>query len=264
MFSDRWEIAIALAPEGAAWRRRAERAASVGAGGGDWGAALTSLRELVPAGSAGGARCSVALSQRWVRFLCVPWSDDIMMGEGAAARYLGSQFEATFGEPAQAWLLCADDAGRHAPRLVCALRRDLMQALQGFAAEAGMALVSVLPWPIAALNRLRKSLPADGWFAAVEPELLGVFELRNGRVGQPLLQPWQVDWRAELARCVARQTLRSGDAAARPVVVADATAWPASAPDSNADPNANPGAHLTASIFSTDLSWPAQLTEVFA
>ena len=73
-----------------------------------------------------------------------------------------ARFTALYGESGEAWLLAADWQAT-APFIACALPRPLYQALDGLAQMSGWRLESVRPALAHVWNRLRASIPDDGW-----------------------------------------------------------------------------------------------------
>lgn len=167
-----------------------------------------------------GGRLSAMLSSRLVRFLTVPWSDEMLSAAGERS-YLHSQFEMVFGESAHEWSFTAEALGRHKPRLACAVPRELMNGLCEAAADRKVSVVSLSPWLVHAINRHRAEMDMEGWFAGVEPGQIALAELVGGAVQQVVCGPWQRDAGLEIRRMVRRAALRSGRLGKESIWVAD-------------------------------------------
>jgi hypothetical protein len=115
------------------------------------------------------AQISVILSNAFVRYALVPWSD-ALSGDAEEAAYVRHHFLRVHGERAKGWTFRASPAPAGAPRLCSAIDTALLTALK--AAFAGKAkLVSIQPALMAVFNRCRGDIPAGGaWLALVEAD----------------------------------------------------------------------------------------------
>jgi hypothetical protein len=115
------------------------------------------------------AKATVILSNHFVRYALVPWSE-ALVGEAEEAAYVRHHFMRIHGERAKAWSFRATPAPSGAPRLCSAIDTNLLSALkESFSKKK--KLVSVQPYLMAAFNRWRGAVPATGaWLALVEPE----------------------------------------------------------------------------------------------
>ena len=116
-------------------------------------------------------RITVELSNHFVRYALVPWSEALTsMAEEAA--YVRHHFARIHGERAKAWTVRASEAPLGAPRLASAVDKGLIDALKAaFPAKGKAKLVSVQPALMALFNRSRGAVPKDGaWVALAEPD----------------------------------------------------------------------------------------------
>ena len=112
------------------------------------------------------ARVSVILSNAFVRYALVPWSD-ALSGEAEEAAYVRHHFLRVHGERAKGWTFRASPAPARAPRLCSAIDTALLEQLK----KSVKRLVSVQPALMAVFNRCRGAIPPAGaWLALVEPE----------------------------------------------------------------------------------------------
>jgi hypothetical protein len=130
-----------------------------------WQGAVQALQKLeLPRGSVG-----VILSNAFVRYALVPWSD-ALSGEAEETAYVRHHFLRVHGERAKGWTFRASPALARAPRLCSAIDTTLLSALKAALARKAK-LVSVQPALMAVFNRCRGGIPASGaWLALVEPE----------------------------------------------------------------------------------------------
>lgn len=136
-----------------------------------WEGAVAALE-----GAAGALRTraldvTVVLSNHFVRYAALPWSDALDGPEEELA-YAQHGFTRIYGERAKGWTLRVAEAPAGAPRLASAVDKALIEALQGcFPKGAKARLVSAQPYLMAAVNRWRGEIPAQGaWLLLVEPE----------------------------------------------------------------------------------------------
>ena len=114
---------------------------------------------------------TAVLSNHFVRYLLVPWSDAVR-GEAEEEAYLRHHFRKIHGDRANEWTLRSSEAPRGSPRLASAIDSALLEALKASFPKGGKALlVSVQPALMAAFNRHRGAIPASGaWLALAESD----------------------------------------------------------------------------------------------
>lgn len=103
-----------------------------------------------------------------VRYAVVPWSDDLASPEEEEA-YVRHHFVRIHGERARGWAVRASPEARGRPRLCSALDPALLSSIKTSYQGKKAKLVSIQPALMAAFNRARKSIPADGaWLVMAE------------------------------------------------------------------------------------------------
>jgi len=108
---------------------------------------------------------TVVLSNHFVRYALVPWSD-ALSGPAEEEAYVRHHFARVHGERARSWALRWSESGAGA-RLASAIDKALLDALK----KRLPRLASVQPYLMSAINRWRKSIPRGGaWLALVEPD----------------------------------------------------------------------------------------------
>lgn len=114
------------------------------------------------------ADVSVVLSNHFVRYAVLPWSDVVSDEDWQALAQ--HQFRIVYGEVALEWVTTVAWQGPERPVLACAAPRALLDMVHATLRTAGMRLESVSPYFVAAFNFCRRRLPEDGfWFGVVEP-----------------------------------------------------------------------------------------------
>lgn len=145
-----------------------------------WAPALRALRDILPEYARSRAEVSLVLSNHFVRYQLLPWSDQLgsEAEEQAYGRYGFSQ---VYGPAAEGWAIRLSGRGGDEPWLASAVDRELVAGLERAVAEAGLRLRAIEPWLMAAYNRRRGQLVGDpAWFALAEPGRVCLGLLRQG------------------------------------------------------------------------------------
>jgi len=144
----------------------------------DWRAAVDALPEILKAHKSRDA--SVVLADQFVRYALLPWNEAVKSPAQwlALARH---RFGALHGAAAAEWDVKVTDTAPRGPRLACAVDRSLIEGLAGTFASAGVRLVSVQPFLVAAFNRIRQMVGnASCWIVVEEPGRLTLALIQRG------------------------------------------------------------------------------------
>lgn len=170
---DRWfgETAVVLGAERVSLRQAGrERVRPVAAADGGWGPSVAALAELL-AGTDDRRRprrTRVVVSNAFVRFVLVPWSSQRLTPQ-ERQELLRQLFAERHGERAGQWRVVAEGARFERQSLAAAVDAELLAALHGTVAAAGLRLRSLVPALAANHQRWRARIGAirRGWFADV-------------------------------------------------------------------------------------------------
>jgi hypothetical protein len=134
-----------------------------------WHGAVAALKTVVDGSEDDRLGATVVLSNHFVRYALLPWSD-ALGGADEEDAYARHHFQRIYGERAKSWVLRVSDAPADAPRLASAIDAGLIEALRAcFPGKRGARLVSVQPYLMAAFNRWRGAIPALGaWLLLAE------------------------------------------------------------------------------------------------
>jgi hypothetical protein len=189
LFSDR--ILIALAPDslallrisGAARPRVSEQrtiACDPALGAEPWRGAVAALEQL-PETRDANARVTVVLSNHFVRFMLVPWSEGLR-NAGEQTAFVRYCFARVHGERSKNWDLRLSSGPAGSTRIASAVDSPLVQAVRAaFPAAARARLASVQPYLMSAFNRWRKLVKGErAWFLLVEPQRACLARLESG------------------------------------------------------------------------------------
>ncbi len=136
-----------------------------------WQGAVAALEGAAKGLRAQPLEVTVVLSNHFVRYAALPWSD-ALDGAQEESAYAQHGFTRIYGERAKGWTLRVSDAPAGGPRLASAIDSALIEALRAcFPKDAKARLVSVQPYLMSAVNRWRSEIPSQGaWLLVVEPE----------------------------------------------------------------------------------------------
>lgn len=148
----------------------------------DWRAAVDALPLILKAHAGRGA--SVVLADQFVRYALMQWSEAVKTPEQwlALARH---RFGALHGALAAGWEVKVTETAPLGARLACAVDRELIQGLASRFVAAGVHLVSVEPFLVAAFNRLRSGIlnlagAGSCWIVVEEPGRLTLALIQRG------------------------------------------------------------------------------------
>lgn len=139
---------------------------------GGWKGALETLAKTLKQEQWQNAATQVVLSNSFVRYQLVPWSDEVN-GAAERAAYVRQSFVQVYGEAAADWTYVVSEVARGAAWFACAVNRDLLAQLESMLMQAGSSLESVTPHVMTAFNSTRKEFKhLDCWFVQIESDRL--------------------------------------------------------------------------------------------
>ena len=198
-------VGFALTPDALSWVRVARgfnlavvekntAACTAGTNGAPWHGALLQLQGVLNTQAAADA--TVVLSNHFVRYVLVPWSD-ALNGADEELAFARHCFAKVYGDAAAGWEVRVSDDKPGAPRVASAVDRQLIEALRSAFAQSAIALRSVQPFLMISFNRWRGEFrQRDAWFviaergryccAAIEKQEWR--NVRSGKLGDGFLQ----------------------------------------------------------------------------
>ncbi|MBI2317439.1 MAG: hypothetical protein HYY28_10550 [Betaproteobacteria bacterium] len=170
-----------------------------------WQPAADALAAKAASGALARADVSLILSNHFVHYAVVPWSDTLGAKEEELA-FARHCFDRVYGEEASAWAIKLSRAHARASRLAAAVDQTLVDSLNVHMAPVGARYRSLQPHLMASFNRWCARLgERAAWIVVAEPGLLclalvdgaGWQSARTIKVG--------ADWMAELPGVLARE-----------------------------------------------------------
>jgi hypothetical protein len=170
-----------------------------------WKPALEVLAAKVFAGELSGADVTVVLSNHFVHYVLVPWSDALNKEEDQLT-FARHRLARVHGSLAEGWLLRLSQANSRQPRLACGVDKALIDALNAVMAPIGGRYRSLQPHFMASFNRWRARLSEQpGWFVVAEPGLVCLALLQDGEWRSVRTIRIGADWPGELSSVLARE-----------------------------------------------------------
>lgn len=170
-----------------------------------WGAALNTLEKELPGLARNTAYAKVILSNHFMHYAMVPWSEALSNEEEekAFARHSLNQI---YGAAAESWELRLSQDSAGAPQLASAVDIRLLEALRAMFAQEKVELKSVQPYLMAAYNNCRNSLQKqDAWFVLFEAGSLCISLLQQGSCRSVRTLKVGNDWRNTLPMILDRE-----------------------------------------------------------
>jgi len=160
---------------------RAKHSLPVPAGEGAWKPAMELLHKTWLADKQWqNADAHVILSNSFVRYQLVPWSEEIA-SQDERDLYIRQSFAQVYGDAAANWVYSVSEVARGAAWFVGAMDREFLNQVEAVAQQAGCALRSVEPHVMPAFNGIRKLIKTRNcWFAQIENDRLLLGMIQNG------------------------------------------------------------------------------------
>ncbi len=145
-----------------------------------WKASVAALTRFV-ASTQTSADVTVVLSNHFVRYLLVPWSDQISSPE-EYRNFAAAAFEEIYGTRAAEWEVCVSDERTGSPRLATAVDKDLLSSIRQAAQGTPLRLSSIQPYLMAAFNQTTQLKKSQNFiFMLVETDLVCFLMAENGQ-----------------------------------------------------------------------------------
>jgi hypothetical protein len=148
-----------------------------------WAAALAELDGLLEEMAPPAGMARVVLSNQFVRYGQVPWTENVY-AEGDRQALASGCFRAVFGEAADGWRIAVEPTHYGCGSLAAGVDAPLVDGLRVVLGRRRQQLASLQPHLTAAFGHWHKRLEsADGGFAVVEPGCVTALFRRAGRWG---------------------------------------------------------------------------------
>lgn len=183
-----------------------------------WARALKSLEWGLRALEGAKADATVVLSNHFVRYALLPWSDQISDQDEEQA-FIRHCFTQTYGEGAQRWALRTSSNGYGQTRVASAIDQELVDGLERVAAAHSLRLVSLQPYFMTVFNQWRHQLLGSVvWFVVAEPGRLCVSQLQQGHWNSLRTVKVGDNWQQAMKKFLERELIVSDSGSERGAV----------------------------------------------
>ena len=149
---------------------------------------------------------SVVLADQFARYALLPWSEALKTREQWLA-FARHRFSALHGAAAAVWEVKITETASRGPRLACAVDSELLEKLVAACSGAGVNLVSVQPFLVAAFNRIRSQVGNGScWIVVEEPGRLTLALIQRGVWIAIRSRRCDERWRRVLAETLERES----------------------------------------------------------
>lgn len=170
-----------------------------------WNAAVTALEAKLPSSAGRRTAATVILSNHFVRYAMVPWSEKLS-DEAEELAFARHCFRQVYGEAAESWELRVSSGWTGARQLASAVDRRLLAGLRESFEKAGVALKSIQPYLMAVYNNCRTRLEgSSAWLVLHEPGCLIVALQRQGQLASVRTMRIGSDWHDSLPWILERE-----------------------------------------------------------
>lgn len=179
--------------------------AAVAGGEAPWDAAIKMLEANLPALAERRTFATVILSNHFMRYVVVPWSE-ALIDEAEEMAFARHCFRQVYGDAAESWELRQSLEPAGAQKLASAVDSRLLAVLRALFEQAGVRLKSVQPYLMAVYNNCRASLHSrSAWLALYEPGCLCLAQLQQGRWSSVRTMRIGSDWHESLTLILERE-----------------------------------------------------------
>jgi len=122
-----------------------------------WRAGVDALGGMLSRARQSGASVEVVISSHFVRYVLVPWSENLVRDADRLA-FARLAFREVYGALIDGWEVCLDEQPAGQPAFASAIDRELLAAIQNAVAHMGASLEAVVPALADCINRHRRAL----------------------------------------------------------------------------------------------------------
>jgi hypothetical protein len=174
-----------------------------------WSGALSVLESVLPELAGKKSHATVILSNHFMRYALIPWSDSIFDAKEIEA-YAQHTFREIYGRDANIWELSISSGKSGMQQMAGATDTRLLDSLREMFGRAGVNLKSIQPHLMLAYNACKASLRGrSAWLALVEQGNLCLVLLQEGRWTWVRTMRIGVRWQEELPLLLERETFNA-------------------------------------------------------
>jgi hypothetical protein len=179
----------------------------------DWHVCIEALQQAVHELSWQKADASVVISNHFVRYALVPWSEHLVRDDEKEA-WVRHHFTELYGEPIVPAEYRWSEERPDGACIASAVDRELIARIRTVFDSTSIRLRSVQPYLMAAFNRCRRYLRGvSAWIVVPESGRVCIAAFANGAWQTVTTQTIGSDWQADLSIILERELLLAPDQA---------------------------------------------------
>lgn len=174
-----------------------------------WQAAVDALQAALARPGAPRCRATAILSNQLVRYALLPWNPTLRSQDEWLA-YARHRMQAVHGAAIDDWDLRVCETAPSGARIVSAVDRALLDALDAAVAGTGGVVESVQPYLMSVFNRAPLAADRSCWLVIEEPGRLMLALIQDGAWRSIRVRRVDGSWRSELAAILERESAALG------------------------------------------------------
>lgn len=172
-----------------------------------WQGSFQALETALPGLGCDNSHVTVIVSNHFVRYALIPWSD-ALSNDTEEMAFAQHSFREMYGSDADSWELRINRDSTGMTQLACAVDARLLDGLRGLFSRAGIGLQSIQPHLMDAYNSNRAALRGkSAWLVIAERGNTCLVLLRDGQWSWVRTIRTGAEWREELPLLLEREEL---------------------------------------------------------
>jgi hypothetical protein len=153
------------------------------------------------------ADATLILSNHFVRYLLLPWSEVSLTNEEKAA-LLQDRFQEVYGDASTTWDLRLNTGSYGSPSLASGVDQSLLAQVKSIFDASKLRLNSIQPYLMSSVNDIRRNFKKGSvWFVMVEEGMFCIALLHDGQWKRIRSRQIEHDWLEEVLVALEREML---------------------------------------------------------
>ncbi len=172
-----------------------------------WQGVLPTLQAALSKTDWRNADATLIISNHFVRYLLLPWSDVSLTNEEKAA-LLQDRFQEVYGEVSATWDLRLNAGSFGSPSLASGVDKNLLAQVKTIFDSSKLRLDSIQPYLMSSVNDIRRNFKkGSDWFVMVEEGMFCIALLYDGQWKRIRSRQIERDWLEEILVALEREIL---------------------------------------------------------
>jgi hypothetical protein len=172
-----------------------------------WQGVLPTLQAVLNKTDFCNADATLILSNHFVRYLLLPWSEVSLTNEEKAA-LLQDRFQEVYGEVSATWELRLNAGSFGSPSLASGVDQSLLVQAKNIFDSSKLRLISIQPYLMSSANDIRRNFKKGStWFVVIEEGMFCIALLHDGQWKRIRSRQIEGDWLEETLVALEREML---------------------------------------------------------